>query len=132
MQTWFAARCDGGFPVLVAERPDHPGIAGYASFGPFRQGEGYAGTVEHSVYVDTAHRGHGVASALMHALIGRARSASNRLMIGGISADAEPSLRLHARLGFREVGRIPGAGHKFGRTRDLVLMALPLDSGRDA
>ena len=51
------------------------------------------------------------------------------LMIGGISADATASLRLHRKLGFQEVGRIPGAGHKFGRSLDLVLMARALVPG---
>jgi phosphinothricin acetyltransferase len=126
MADWFAAREAQGFPVLVAEDPATREVAGYASYGPFRAGQGYAGTVEHSVYVQSDFRGHGIAACLMGALIGRAREAGMHLMIGGVSADQEASLRLHGKLGFQEVGRIPGAGRKFGRTLDLVFMALPL------
>ena len=95
MADWLAARQDQGFPVLVAEDPATGEVAGYASYGPFRTGQGYAGTVEHSVYVDAECRGYGIAACLMGALIERARAAGKRLMIGGISADQEASLRLH-------------------------------------
>ena len=131
MAEWFAARQDQGFPVLVAEDPATGDVAGYASYGPFRAGQGYAGTVEHSVYVESECRGYGIAACLMGALIERARAAGKRLMIGGVSADQEASLRLHRKLGFAEVGRIPGAGHKFGRRLDLVFMALGLVPGDD-
>ena len=129
MAGWFAERRDRGFPVLVAEDPATGDVAGYASYGPFRAGQGYAGTVEHSVYLHAECRGYGIAACLMGALIEHAREAGMRLMIGGISADQEASLRLHRKLGFTEVGRIPGAGHKFGQTLDLVFMALRLVSG---
>lgn len=123
MAAWFNARVEAGYPVIVALSPGRDQIAGYASYGPFRKGEGYAGTVEHSVYVHHDFRGRGIAAGLVRALLDRAAGAGLRLMIGGISADATTSLKLHRRLGFREVGRIPGAGRKFGRALDLVLMA---------
>ena len=126
MAEWLIARQDQGFPVLVAEDPATGDVAGYASYGPFRAGQGYAGTVEHSVYVHAEMRRYGIAACLMSALIDRARETDKRLMVGGISADQETSLRLHRKLGFTEVGRIPGAGRKFGRQLDLVLMALRL------
>ncbi|MCH8953555.1 MAG: N-acetyltransferase, partial [Proteobacteria bacterium] len=47
MTRWFDARVARGFPVLVAE--DGGEVLGYASYGPFRAGEGYRETVEHSV-----------------------------------------------------------------------------------
>ena len=131
VSAWFDGRRDAGSPVLVAECPATGEVAGYASFGPFRSGQGYAGTVEHSVYVHKDFRGRGIAACLMGALIERAREDGKRLMIGGVSGDAKASLKLHRKLGFREVGRIPGAGRKFGRTLDLVFMALSLVPGQD-
>ena len=132
MHAWLSGRLADDFPVLVAECPTSATIAGYASYGPFRKGEGYAGTVEHSVYVHRDFRGRGFAACLVSVLLSRAADAGKRLMIGGISSDAEPSLRLHRKLGFREVGRIPGAGHKFGRSLDLILMARSLVPGETA
>jgi phosphinothricin acetyltransferase len=43
-------------------------------------------------------------------------------MIGGIDAANEPSIVLHRKFGFAEVGRLPGVGVKFHRPLDLVLM----------
>jgi phosphinothricin acetyltransferase len=51
-------------------------------------------------------------------------------MIGGLSADNEASLRLHERLGFVEVARMPEVGRKFGRWLDLVMVQLLLDGRR--
>ncbi len=130
MAAWLSGRMAGGFPVLVAEMPAGGPVAGYGSYGPFRPGQGYAGTVEHSVYVDAAHRRAGVAACLIGALVEHARHAGKRLMIGGVSGEAEASLRFHRRMGFTEVGRVPGAGHKFGRSLDLVFMARRLQGPR--
>jgi phosphinothricin acetyltransferase len=44
------------------------------------------------------------------------------VMIAGIEAGNATSIRLHARLGFVETGRMPEVGRKFDRWLDLVLM----------
>ena len=46
--------------------------------------------------------------------------------MAGITADNDISLRLHERLGFREVAHIPQVGYKFGRWLDVVYMQLAL------
>jgi phosphinothricin acetyltransferase len=119
-RAWMDARRAAGFPVLVAEEVGR--TVGYGSFGDFRPFEGYRVTVEHSLYVEAAMRGRGLGRALLAALIGEARRLGKRAMIGGIDASNEPSLSLHRRLGFVEVGRLPGVGVKFQRPLDLVLM----------
>jgi phosphinothricin acetyltransferase len=118
-KAWFLDRTGKGFPVLVAEAD---GVLGYGSFGDFRPFQGYRVTVEHSVYVDKGSRGNGAGGMLMEALIAEARRMGKRNMIGGIDSENVPSLRLHEKFGFAEVGRLPGVGEKFGRPRDLVLM----------
>lgn len=127
MHAWYESRREGGFPVLVAIREGS--VAGYASYGPFRSGEGYARTVEHSIYVGSNGRGGGVGKALLAALIARAQDEGYRLIVGGVSGEAEGSLAFHRAMGFEVVGRIPGAGEKFGRRLDLVFVALAI--GRD-
>ncbi|MYZ47971.1 GNAT family N-acetyltransferase [Propylenella binzhouense] len=128
-RAWWRGRVEAGFPVLVAvaggadraaDRAEP--VLGYASYGPFRAFDGYRLTVEHSVYVAEGARRRGVATALLRALEREARSAGLHVMVGGVAADNEPSLRLHARLGFVETGRMPEVGTKFGRWLDLVLM----------
>lgn len=116
---WFAERTGRGFPVLVAERG---GVIGYGSFGDFRPFDGYRVTVEHSVYVAKDARGQGAGEALLAALIAEAKRMDKHNMIGGIDASNAPSIALHVKFGFEEVGRMPGVGEKFGKPLDLVLM----------
>ncbi len=124
-EAWLASRRVAGFPVLIAELDG--AVAGFASFGDFRSWDGYRFTVEHSIYVDPArHRG-GVGRALLEALIERAREATKHAMIAGIEASNTASIKLHESLGFREVGRLPQVGAKFGRWLDLVFLQLVLD-----
>jgi phosphinothricin acetyltransferase len=117
---WWRARTDAGLPVLVAVEGDD--VLGYASYGPFRPFDGYRLTVEHSLYVAEAARRQGLAGALLRALEDNARRAGLHVMLGGIAADNEASLRLHQRLGFTETGRLPQVGQKFGRWLDLVFV----------
>ena len=49
------------------------------------------------------------------------------VMIGGIESGNTASIALHERLGFREVGRMPQVGAKFGRWLDLSMLQLVLD-----
>ncbi len=127
MARWFGERLADGYPVLVAE--DGGEVLGYASYGPFRPGEGYRGTVEHSVYVARPARGRGIARLLMERLIAAARAAGLARMVGGVSADQPASMALHRDLGFEEQGRLKGVGVKRGQRLDLALMVLALDGG---
>ena len=119
-RAWLEERKARGFPVLVAA--DESGVAGYATFGPFRPHEGYRLTVENSVYVRADLRGRGIAGLLMKALVEEAEKLGKHAMIAGIEAGNLASIKLHERFGFREVARMPEVGQKFGRWLDLVLM----------
>ena len=125
MARWRDERLARGYPVLVAEEGGQ--VLGYASYGPFRAGEGYRETVEHSVYVARGARGRGIARLLMERLIADARAAGMSRMVGGVSADQPASLGLHRALGFHEQGRLKGVGLKRGKRLDLSLMVLALD-----
>jgi L-amino acid N-acyltransferase YncA len=122
---WLAEHRQSGFPVLVAS--EGADILGYSSFSAFRPWDGYRNTVEHSIYVDAAARRRGVGHGLMDELIARARAMRKRVMVGGIEAASEPSLRLHARLGFTRAGQLRAVGRKFDRWLDLVFMQLMLE-----
>ncbi|MEM9145482.1 MAG: N-acetyltransferase family protein [Pseudomonadota bacterium] len=124
MRDWLFERFARNDAVVVAcPDPDQPEtIAGYGSFGPFRSGEGYARTAEHSVYVDRAYRRRGVGRALIENLLRLAGDRGIETLVGGVSADQSASLALHRALGFAEVGRLEGIGLKDGQRLDLVLM----------
>jgi phosphinothricin acetyltransferase len=123
-QAWFASQKAGGWPVIVAELEGK--VVGFGSIGPFRARPAYKYSAEHSVHVDAAHRGHGIGSALLTALIAEARVLGLRTLIGGIDAGTAGSLAFHARYGFTECARIKDVAFKFGRWLDLVFVQLIL------
>ena len=117
---WMTGLFSKGYPIFVAI--DAHGVAGYGSFGEFRGRPGYRFTVEHSVHVRDGIRRSGVGRALLEKLIARAAEMGKHAMIGGIDGENTASLAFHASLGFREVGRLPQVGAKFGRWIDLVFV----------
>lgn len=74
------------------------------------------------MHVRADQRGRGLGTALIHALFAEAQARDVHVMVGAIDAENTGSLRLHARLGFVETGRMPQVGRKFGRWLDLVFM----------
>jgi len=122
---WFRTRTGQGFPVLVAVEGDR--VLGYASYGDFRAFQGYRFTVENSIYVAGDARGKGAGSALLAALVDAARAQGKHMMVAGIEAGNDVSLRLHAKQGFVETARMPELGFKFGRYLDLVFLQKTLD-----
>ena len=123
---WFSAKRENGFPVLVATSNNQ--IAGFATYGQFRQWPAYKYTVEHSVYTAPEFRRQGVARALMLSLLEHARERENHAVIGGVVAENTASIRLHESLGFTEVAHFREVGFKFGRWLDLKFFELLLDT----
>jgi L-amino acid N-acyltransferase len=121
---WYATKAAHRHPILVAVEDGE--VLGYAAYGPFRSKAGYAATMEHSVYVRPSSQGRGIGRTLLVAVIEAARANGVHALIGGLSADNDVSMRLHASLGFVEVGRLPEVGRKFDVWLDLVLLQLIL------
>jgi L-amino acid N-acyltransferase YncA len=98
-----------GFPYLVAERPGGPPngpdgggkVVGYCYAGPYRA----------RVIDDVTRQGYRQMIAV----------------IGG--SETLPSIRLHAALGFTQIGVFPAIGFKFGRWIDSVYMQRALGPG---
>jgi len=117
-----------GLPYLVAELEGQ--IVGFAYAGPYRTRSAYRYTVEDSVYVDQAALRRGVGRALLAALIERCTALGYRQMVAVIGDSGnESSIRAHAAMGFREVGRLSAIGYKLDRWVDSVLMQRPLGPG---
>jgi phosphinothricin acetyltransferase len=115
---------------LAARAPAHPfvvaeeggSMVGFGSLSSFRDRWGYRHTVENSVYVRQGLHRSGVGTVIMEDLLARARALGHRVIVAGISADQEASIRFHARFGFVETGRLARVGNKFERWLDLVFM----------
>ncbi|MGV3631713.1 MAG: GNAT family N-acetyltransferase [Bacteroidota bacterium] len=119
---WFRGKQQGGIPVFVAEI--NAEIAGFSSYGPFRSWAAYQYTMENLVYISPAFRGLGLGQKLTLAVIEAAREKGVHTLVAGIDATNLPSLKLHAKLGFREVARFEQVGYKFEKWLDLVFMQL--------
>ncbi len=127
MRAWFEAKRKGAYPVMGAV-DESSTLLGFASYGPFRAWPAYKYTVEHSVYVHHQHRGRGIGQELLRQIISRAGQQDYHVLIGGIDAENQASIRLHKKLGFTHAGTIQHAGFKFGRWLDLSFYQLILST----
>jgi L-amino acid N-acyltransferase YncA len=105
---------------LVAERDGK--VVGWAAVSGVSERCVYAGVVEHSVYVDPAHAGQGVGTALLQALIASTEAAGIWTIQTGIFPENTASLALHERCGFRVVGVYRRHGKLEGAWRDCVIV----------
>jgi len=111
---------DGGLPYLVAELEGY--IVGYCYASQFRPRDGYRFTVEDSIYVRPDCTGHRVGTLLLSQLIADCRLRGCHSMVACICGENVLSEKLHASLGFKQVGLIPEAGFKFGEWLRLMIM----------
>jgi phosphinothricin acetyltransferase len=121
-----------GLPFLVAEvsAPAGPGsrgsvvVAGYAYASAWRPKPAYRHTAEDTIYLDPAHAGRGVGTALLATLLDACSSAGVRQVVSVVAdvPEAAGSLPLHRRFGFVEAGRLTAVGFKHGRWVDTILL----------
>lgn len=116
-----------GWPFLVAEAGGK--VLGYAYATQFRDRPAYSSTCENSIYVEPGHVGQGVGMLLLDALLVEAAGAGFRQMIAVIGGAEPASIKLHARAGFIESGRMRSVGRKLGRWLDTLYMQKSLGPG---
>ncbi len=97
-------------------------VVGWAALSPTSARACYTGVVEHSVYVDRAHRGRGVGHRLMESLVAGADAAGLWTIQTSVFPENAASLALHERLGFRVVGRRERIARHDGVWRDTILL----------
>lgn len=114
------ARSEADHGFFLAEQGGR--LLGFATYGQFRAGVGYARTMEHTIVLAPEAQGQGVGRALMAVIEGHAAARGAHSMIAGVSGANPAGVAFHAALGYREVARLPEVGWKFGRLLDLVLM----------
>lgn len=122
---WFAIKAKGNFPVFGVENKTGE-LMGFGTYGSFRERPAYKYSVEHSVYVDARFRGRGIGRVLLEEIIRLATEQDYHVLVGGIDAENNASIRLHEKFGFVHCGTVREAGFKFGRWLDLALYQLIL------
>lgn len=118
-RAWWAEKL-GRFPVIVVTAGDH--VLGYASAGQFRPRSGYRFTAEDSIYLAPDACGKAIGKALLRALLNHLSILGFHTVVASMSDDQEPSIRLHAALGFEQVAHFRETGYKFGRWLGSIFM----------
>ena len=122
-ETWLAPMVQRGTALVTHVSGKPHDVVGFAVAGPWHSYEGYARTVEDSIYLSPTAQGKGLGARLLAALIEASRQAGDRTMIALIEASNATSVHLHERYGFTTVGTVPQAGEKHGQILDLTLMS---------
>lgn len=82
----------------------------------------YNGVAEVSIYVSQSSKGKGIGSILLKSLIEISEQNGYWTLQAGIFPENVPSLKLHSKFGFREVGRRERIGKMDGVWRDTILL----------
>jgi len=114
------------YPTVVVERDGE--VVAWATVGSYRSRACYAGTGEHSVYVERGARGSGAGRAALEGLFHACRARGFWKLVSRIFPENTPSLALHERTGFRVVGVYRRHGKLDGEWRDCVIVEKLLET----
>jgi len=125
VHSWYLQKLKGNHPIIgIFDEKD--ALLGFATYGSFRNKPAYKYTVEHSVYVRPDARGKGLGTILLRKIVKMAEEQDYHVIVGGIDAANEVSIRLHEKEGFTFCGLIKQSGYKFGKWLDLAFYQLIL------
>ena len=116
----FGKMVDLGHPVLVGERDGR--VIGYAYASFYRPRFAYRFTCENSIYLHKDLQGQGIGGQMLTALLDACRAHGFKQMIAVITAERANSIRVHEKMGFRQVAYYEAVGFKFDRWLDIVHM----------
>jgi phosphinothricin acetyltransferase len=105
-------------------------VVAFAWTSPYRPRDCYAGIAEFSVYVAREARNRGAGGAVLSALVEAAETAGYWKLVSRVFRENVASLRLCARLGFREVGVYRRHGRLDGEWKDCVIVERLLGEAR--
>ncbi len=120
---WFLSHQDK-LPIWVCEIDDQ--IVGWGSLSQWSDRCAYSGTIENSVYIFEKFQGKGAGKLLMDTMVSYAREKKYKTIIARISDGNSPSIHLHKKYGFENIGTMKSVGFKFDRWIDVQLMQLML------
>jgi L-amino acid N-acyltransferase YncA len=103
-RVWFAEHDPDTDPIFVY---DDGAVQGYLSLSPYRGRPALRRTAEISYYVDYAHHGGGIGSALMEFALAEAPRFGKKILLAIVFEGNTPSVRLLEKSGFTKWGFLP-------------------------
>jgi phosphinothricin acetyltransferase len=98
-------------------------LLGFAYLAPWRQKSAYRRTVENTLYLKHTAIGQGIGPSLLSELLRLGKQAGIKEVVAVISdSEADTSIQMHKKFGFKKVGQLPGVGNKFNRWLGVILM----------
>ena len=123
---WLNDKLDAGYPILIAEIDGL--VVGAAWAGPWRDKKAYADSAETTVVFDSAFTGEGTGTILYADLIDELRKLGFHRAYAIIALPNDPSIALHRKLGYTEIGVLDEAGFKDDQYVSTMLMERKLNS----
>lgn len=97
-------------------------VLGWAALSPVSERCVYAGVADISIYISRTSKGQGIGTALLRSIIDLSEKEGFWTLQAGIFPENTPSLKLHKKAGFREVGIRERIGKMNGVWRDVVFL----------
>ena len=101
------------YPYFVYEEAGK--VVGYCYVSSWKKKAAYSKTVELTIYIEKGFQRKGIGLALMNKLIDELRKKSFHAIIACINIPNPISVKLHEKLGFRQVSEFIEVGYKFGQ-----------------
>ena len=109
-------------PFIVATAESGQ-LLGFAYLAPWRQKSAYRRTVENTIYLKPGFTGQGLGPRLLSELLRLGKDAGIKEVVAVISdSEADTSIQMHKKFGFKKVGQLPRVGNKFNRWLGVILM----------
>lgn len=112
------------YPFIVFEESNQ--ILGYAYANMFRQKPAYKHTVETTIYLNYEAQGKQIGTKLYTELLKLLKEQNYHAIIGGLTLPNDASIKLHEKLGFKQVAHFKEVGFKFNRWLDVGFWELVL------
>jgi L-amino acid N-acyltransferase YncA len=124
---WFREHVPGQYPVYIYN-DDEGQVLGYLSLSPYRGRPAMQGTAEVSYYVDYAHHGQGIASALMERALADCPHLGKHVLLAILLEWNVSSRRLLEKYGFQKWGYLPEVAELNGQLCGHLYFGLILPS----
>ncbi|MBU0490075.1 MAG: GNAT family N-acetyltransferase [Bacteroidetes bacterium] len=99
---------------------DNTQVCGYCYISPFRIRHAYERTAEITIFLKPEFTGKGIGKIAVLELERHAIESGIRVLIGNISSDNEPSIRLFEQCGYKKCAHYTEVAEKFGKLIDVV------------